>query len=92
MVRVAHLWGKEDSQIVTAICALMNAKYRNQCMEFAVSGLYRQVIPDDEALTQILYFTIQNVMKRWTMPLANWALAISQLAVMHKSRFDLKAI
>jgi transposase-like protein len=31
-------------------------------------------------------------MKKWTMPLANWALTISQLAVMYEGRFDLAAI
>jgi hypothetical protein len=31
-------------------------------------------------------------MKKWTMPLANWALTISQLAVMYQGRFDLETI
>jgi transposase-like protein len=35
---------------------------------------------------------IQDVMKKWTMPLANWALTISQLVVMCEGRFDLTTI
>jgi hypothetical protein len=31
-------------------------------------------------------------MKKWTMPLANWALTISQLAVMYEGRFDLAEV
>jgi len=67
----------------------------------ALEGLHRQlrkvtknrsVFPNDEALTKILYLAIQDVMKKWTMPLANWALTISQLAVMYEGRFDLAAI
>jgi len=67
----------------------------------ALEGLHRQlrkvtknrtVFPTDEALTKILYLAIQDVMKKWTMPLANWALTISQLAVMYEGRFDLAAI
>jgi transposase-like protein len=52
----------------------------------------RSVFPNDEALTKILYLAIQDVMKKWTMPLANWALTISQLAVMYEGRFDLAAV
>jgi putative transposase len=67
----------------------------------ALEGLHRQlrkvtknrtVFPTDEALTKILYLAIQDVMKKWTMPLANWALTISQLAVMYEGRFNLAAI
>ena len=52
----------------------------------------RSVFPNDEALTKILYLAIQDVMKKWTMPLANWALTISQLAVMYEGRFNLAAL
>ena len=63
-----------------------------------LEGLHRQlrkvtknrtVFPNDEALTKILYLAIQDVMKKWKMPLANWALTISQLAVMYEGRFNL---
>ena len=52
----------------------------------------RSVFPSDDALTKILFLAIQNVMKKWTMPIANWALTISQLAVMYQGRFDLETI
>ena len=67
----------------------------------AVEGLHRQlrkvtknrsVFPNDEALTKILFLAIQDVMKKWSIPLANWALTISQLAVMYEGRFNLESI
>jgi len=67
----------------------------------SLQGLHRQlckvtknrsVFPNDEAMTKILYLAIQDVMKKWTMSLANWALTISRLAVMYDGRFDLAAI
>ncbi len=67
----------------------------------ALEGLHRQLrkvtknralFPNDDALTKILYLAIQDVMKKWTMPLASWALTISQLAVMYQGRFDLTTI
>lgn len=67
----------------------------------ALEGLHRQlrkvtknrtVFPNDEALTKILYLAIQDVMKKWSMPLSNWALTISQLAVMYEGRLTLESI
>lgn len=67
----------------------------------ALEGLHRQlrkvtknraVFPTNESLTKILYLAIQDVMKKWTMPLANWALTISQLAVMYEGRFNVAEI
>ena len=52
----------------------------------------RSVFPNDEALTKILFLAIQDVMKKWSIPLANWALTISQLAVMYEGRFNLESI
>lgn len=52
----------------------------------------RTLFPNDDALTKILYLAIQDVMKKWTMPIANWALTISQLSIMYEGRFDLTAI
>jgi len=52
----------------------------------------RSLFPNDDALAKILILAFQNVMEKWAMPLANWALTISQLAVMNKTRFNLEYI
>jgi putative transposase len=52
----------------------------------------RSLFPNDDALAKILSLAFHDVMKKWTMPLANWALTISQLAVMNEGRFDLEYI
>ncbi len=46
---------------------------------------YRQFMP---ALLKLLYMGIQNASKKWTMPLQNWNLALSQLAIFFKGRLD----
>jgi putative transposase len=66
-------------------------------MQEGLHRLFRKVtkkalFPDDDALTKILLLAIQNVMKKWTMPIEYWALTISQLAVMYQGRFDLAII
>ena len=37
--------------------------------------------PTDEAAVKLLYLAIQRAMRRWTMPLQNWGLAMNQFAI-----------
>jgi len=37
--------------------------------------------PNDDSLLKLLYMGIQNTQKKWTMPIRNWSLTISQLAI-----------
>ena len=39
-------------------------------------------------LLKLLYMGIQNAQKKWTMPMRNWSLTISQLAIFFKGRLD----
>jgi putative transposase len=52
----------------------------------------RSGFPIDGALTKILFLAIKDVMQKWTMPLANRTLTISQPAVMYEGRFNLAAM
>jgi transposase-like protein len=40
--------------------------------------------PDKDSL----YLGIQNARKKWTMPIQNWSLAISQLVIFFEGRLD----
>jgi len=44
--------------------------------------------PNDESLLKLLYMGIQNAQKKWTMPIRNWSLTISQLAIFFDGRLD----
>jgi len=61
----------------------------------AVEGLHRQLrkvtknrslFPNDDALLKLLYLAIQDASGKWTKPVTNWALTISQLAIMFEGR------
>ena len=41
----------------------------------------KRVFPNDGAIFKILYLAINNIAKRWTMPITNWASAYQQLLV-----------
>lgn len=44
--------------------------------------------PNKDSLLKLLYLGIQNAQKKWTMPIQNWSLAISQLVIFFEGRLD----
>jgi putative transposase len=44
--------------------------------------------PNQDSLLKLLYMEIQNATKKWTMPIQNWSLTISQLAIFFEGRLD----
>jgi transposase-like protein len=63
-----------------------------------VEGYHRQirkvtknkgVFPSDTALEKLVYLAYRNIRKKWTMPLANWAIISRQLAIKFGDRFKL---
>jgi len=43
---------------------------------------------NQNSLLKLLYMGIQNASKKWTMPVQNWSLTISQLAIFFEGRLD----
>lgn len=44
--------------------------------------------PNENSLLKLLYMGIQNASKKWTMPIWNWSLALSQLVIFFEGRLD----
>ncbi len=44
--------------------------------------------PNENSLLKLLYVGIQNISKKWTMPVHNWNLTLSQLAIYFNGRLD----
>ena len=44
--------------------------------------------PNENSLMKLLYLGIKNASKKWTMPVRNWSLTISQLAIFFEGRLD----
>lgn len=64
----------------------------------AIEGYHRQVrkvtknkgaFTSDMALLKIVYLATQNIAKKWTMPLQNWNLTLSQLSIIFEDRIKL---
>jgi len=44
--------------------------------------------PNENSLLKLLYLGIKNASKKWSMPVRNWSLTISQLAIFFEGRLD----
>ncbi len=65
----------------------------------AIEGFHRQVrkvtknktaFTTDMALLKLIYLAQRNISKKWTMPLQNWSLTVSQLSIIFGERLKLK--
>lgn len=64
-----------------------------------IEGFHRQLrkvtktktaYPTDDALRKIIYLAIQDISKKWTMPLREWKQCVSQLVIYFEDRFTLE--
>jgi putative transposase len=64
----------------------------------SVEGFHRQVrkvtktkgaFTSDNALLKLVYLIVQNISEKWTMPLHNWNLTLSQLFIMFEDRIKM---
>ncbi len=46
----------------------------------------RASFPSDEAAFKLLYLALQNIAKKWTMPIPNWGRALNALAILFEER------
>lgn len=65
----------------------------------AIEGFHRQVrkvtknktaFTTDMALLKLIYLAQRNISKKWTQPLQNWSLTVSQLSIIFGQRLKLK--
>ncbi len=62
----------------------------------AVEGFHRMlrkftktkvIYPTDDSLRKSLYLSIQDISRKWTMPMPNWGIIIGQLMIFFEDRF-----
>jgi putative transposase len=46
----------------------------------------RASFPNDEAAVKLLYLSLKNIQKKWTMPTRNWGKAINQFSILYADR------
>lgn len=48
----------------------------------------RGAFPNDEAVRKVLFLALNNVSKKWTMPIANWNAALNHFAILFGDRMS----
>lgn len=48
-----------------------------------------RAFPTDESALKVIYLAIQNISKKWTMPIRDWRPALNQFAIAYEERFPL---
>jgi putative transposase len=46
-----------------------------------------RIFPSDEAAFKVIYLAMQNIAKKWTMPIRNWTPALNCFAIEFAGRF-----
>ena len=49
----------------------------------------RGSFPNDESMVKLLYLALQNISKKWTMPIHHWRSALNQFSIMFEGRMPL---
>jgi len=48
-----------------------------------------RAFPTDDSALKVIYRAIQNISKRWTMPIKDWKAALNRFAIEFGDRFPL---
>ena len=49
----------------------------------------KSTFPTDDAIFKVMYLTLKNASKKWTMPIQNWGVALNQFAIVFGERVPL---
>jgi len=72
---------------INITCSFSTHKYAD-VNKTSGSILHAYSHPNENSLLKLLYMGIQNASKKWTMPLQNWNLTLSQLSIYFEGRLD----
>jgi putative transposase len=86
---VSHSWQTNWSRVIPFFDYpedIRRVIYTTNAIESINSSLRkvtknRNSFPNDESAVKLLYMALQNIMKKWTMPIRNWSLAVHQFAI-----------
>ena len=76
----------EYPQEIRKIIYTTNAveSYHRMVRKFTKS---KAIFPTDDSIRKIIFMSVKEISKKWTMPVRDWGLAYSQLAIFFENRF-----
>ncbi len=94
---ISKSWRNNWSQIIPFFSyeqGIRKAIYTTNAIE-SLNMTLRKIIknrssfPNDEAVVKLLYLALQNISKKWTMPIKEWGRAINQFAILFEDRITI---
>ena len=70
--------------------------FRKSCSANAVENYHRLVrkftkskaiFPTDDSIRKVIFMSVKEISKKWTMPVRDWGLAYQQFAIYFQDRF-----
>ena len=58
--------------------------YHRQLRKFTKT---KAILPTDDAIRKVVYLSVREITKKWTMPARNWGMAYSQIMIFFADRF-----
>ena len=47
----------------------------------------KSIFPTDDAIRKVVYMSVSEISKKWTMPVRDWGLAYAQFMIYFEDRF-----
>jgi putative transposase len=91
---ISHSWRRNWERITPLFSyppEIRKAIYTTNAIE-SVNMSLRKVtknrgsFPNDDAMLKLLYLALQNIAKKWTMPIRNWKSALNQFTIIFEDR------
>lgn len=88
---ISSMWYRHWNGIIPFLAYpdyIRKAIYTTNAIE-SINSQIRKIIrskgcfPDDESAIKLIFLTLQNAQKKWTMPIKDWPLALNQFAIMY---------
>jgi transposase-like protein len=79
-VLLRYGWSFKTSSYTTNAIESMNMPLRKVLKN-------HRAFPTDESALKVIYLAIQNISKKWTMPIRDWRPALNQFAIAYEDRF-----
>src|SRR5215475_12380518 len=48
--------------------------------------------PNDDSVYRLIYLGLEQISRKWTMPIKNWKAALQQFAILYEDRLPLEAL
>jgi putative transposase len=58
--------------------------YHRQLRKFTKT---KTILPTDDAIRKVVYLSVREITKKWTMPARDWGMAYSQIMIFFAERF-----